>query len=102
MKTFATACLAATATAFDAIAVPDFISGFIYGMTGDNHLTEIEACYQGGSKIIADSHAALTDFKAGDWFKGLKDAGVVWNDLGSAMTSCKGMDDDIAKIEAWA
>jgi len=23
----------------------DFVAGFMYGMTGDNHLTEIEACY---------------------------------------------------------
>lgn len=30
---------------FNAKTVPDFIAGFIYGMTGDNDLTEIEACY---------------------------------------------------------
>jgi hypothetical protein len=30
---------------FDAMAIPDFIAGFIYGMTGDNDLVEIEACY---------------------------------------------------------
>ena len=29
----------------DAMTVPDFVAGFVYGMTGDNHLTEIEACY---------------------------------------------------------
>lgn len=27
----------------------DFLAGFMYGMTGDNNLTEIEACYQGGA-----------------------------------------------------
>ncbi len=32
---------------FDAMSIPDFIAGFIYGMTGDNDLEEIEACYQG-------------------------------------------------------
>ena len=30
---------------FDAKTIPDFIAGFIYGMTGDNDLVEIEACY---------------------------------------------------------
>ena len=45
MKTFAAAAIAASASAFDAMAVPDFIAGFMYGMTGDNHLAEIEACY---------------------------------------------------------
>ena len=49
MKSFAaSAVIAASASAFDAMAVPDFVAGFIYGMTGDNHLSEIEACYQGG------------------------------------------------------
>lgn len=55
MKAFAAAAIAASANAFDAMSVPDFVAGFIYGMTGDNHLTEIEACYQGGDKVLADS-----------------------------------------------
>ena len=102
MKTFAAACLAASATAFDAISVPDFVAGFMFGMTGDNNLTEIEACYQGGDKIVKDSQVAIADFKAGNYFQGIKAAGTVWNEVGSAMTTCKGMDDDVAKIEAWA
>lgn len=48
MRTFAAAAIAASASAFDAMAVPDWIAGFMYGMTGDNNLTEIEACFQGG------------------------------------------------------
>mmetsp|Transcript_19634 Transcript_19634/g.26542 ORF Transcript_19634/g.26542 Transcript_19634/m.26542 type:complete len:468 (-) Transcript_19634:212-1615(-) len=102
MKAFAAACMAASATAFDAIAVPDFVAGMIFGLTGDNHLTELEACYQGGSKVVTDSQVAVADFKAGQYFKGIQQAGVIWNEVGSAMTTCKGMDEDIAKIEAWA
>lgn len=34
-----------TLPSFSALAVPDFIAGFIYGMTGDNDLVEIEACF---------------------------------------------------------
>ncbi len=30
------------ANAVDPMAVPEFLAGFIYGMTGDNDLTEIE------------------------------------------------------------
>ena len=64
MKSFAaTAVIAACASAFDAMAVPDFVAGFIYGMTGDNNLTEIEACFQGGEQIVSDSQAAVVDFK---------------------------------------
>lgn len=32
----------------DAVAIPDFIAGFMFQLTGDNDMTEIEACYQGG------------------------------------------------------
>ena len=28
-----------------ATAAADFLAGFMYGMTGDNQLTEIEACF---------------------------------------------------------
>jgi hypothetical protein len=28
-------------------AVPDFVAGLIYGLTGDNHLTELEKCFDG-------------------------------------------------------
>ena len=101
MKTFAAAVIAATANA-DAMAVPDWIAGFMYGMTGDNNLTEIEACYQGGSQILTDSKLAFTDFEAGQYFAGIQEAGVVWNEVGSSMTTCEGMDEDIAAIEAWA
>jgi len=56
MRTFAAAAImAASASAFDVMAAPDFVAGFIYGMTGDNHLTEIEACYNGGYQIVKDS-----------------------------------------------
>jgi len=103
MKSFAvSAVVAASASAFDVMAVPDFVAGFIYGMTGDNHLTEIEACYQGGDQIVIDSQTAFGDFKSGNFFTGIKDAGTVWNEVGSAMTTCKGMGDDIAAIESWA
>jgi hypothetical protein len=94
--------MAASASAFDVMSVPDFVAGFMYGMTGNSHLTEIESCYQGGEKVVTDSEIAFNDFKSGNWFKGIKEAGTVWNEVGSSMTTCKGMDEDIAEIEAWA
>ena len=89
-------------TGLSAMSVPDFIAGFMYGMTGDNHLAEIEACYQGGAQIATDSQTAIADFKSGNYFKAIKDAGKAWNEIGSAMSTCKGMGDDIAAIESWA
>ena len=44
---------------FDVLAVPEFVAGFIYGMTGDNHLEEIETCMQGGEDLIADVDAVF-------------------------------------------
>jgi len=35
-----------------ALAIPDFIAGMIFGFTGDNHLEEVEACYNGGQDIV--------------------------------------------------
>jgi len=102
MRTFTAACLAASATAFDVKEVPEFVAGFLFGMTGDNHLTEIEACYQGGEKILSDTKLALSDFKSGHFFKGIKEAGTVWNELGSSMHTCTGISDDLAAVEAWA
>jgi len=32
----------------------DFVAGFMYGMTGDNHLTEIEACFQGSELMYQE------------------------------------------------
>lgn len=41
----------------------DFIAGFVYGMTGDNHLTEIEACYQGGQLMAQEIEYGIADIK---------------------------------------
>ena len=100
---FAAATLAAATSAyeFDAIAVPDFIAGFIYGLTGDNKLTEIEAYYQGGDTVVTDAQTALADIKAGHLINGAKEFVTVSNDVKLALSNCENMDDDFAEIGAW-
>ena len=100
---FAAATLAAATSAyeFDAIAVPDFIAGFIYGLTGDNKLTKIEACYQGGDTVVTDAQTALADIKAGHLINGAKEFVTVSNDVKLALSNCENMDDDFAEIGAW-
>ena len=89
MKTFAAAAIAATsASAFDVLTVPEFVAGFMYGMTGDNNLAEIEACYQGGESIGTDVQTAFADYQSGNYFQALKDAGTAWTEVGTAMTTC--------------
>ena len=48
--TFAVSAMAAVSSAveIDALAVPEWIAGFVFALTGDNHLAEIEKCYTGG------------------------------------------------------
>ena len=48
-------------------ATADFVAGFIYGMTGDNHLTEIEACFQGGQLMYQEIENGIEDIKKGGW-----------------------------------
>ena len=86
----------------DAMAIPDFVAGFIYQLTGDNQMTEIEQCFTGGKGMVEDVEAALADIKAGSFIKGVEDIGKVIKDFSPALANCKNMDDDIAKIEAWA
>lgn len=45
----------------------DFVAGFMYGMTTDNKLTEIEACYAGGPLMFDEIEAGIADIKQGGW-----------------------------------
>ena len=82
--------------------VPDYVAGFVYGMTGRNHLKEIEKCFHGSKTLANDAQAAIEDIKHLHFLQGVKDFGkIVW-DLPDGFSACTGMDDDIADIEQWA
>jgi hypothetical protein len=98
MKTiFATALITASASA-TSMKIPDYSAGVIYGFTGANHLTEIEACYHGTHDIASDAQDALNEIESGDWLKGINAIHKFIKDLPQALTTCKNIDDDIAKI----
>ena len=94
----------ATEQAFNApaVAYPDFAAGFIYGMTGDNHLTEIQACYQGGEELETDVKDAIAQIKSGKYIKGFKELSGIVGEFKSALSTCENMDDDLHAIESWA
>lgn len=102
--TFTTAAIIATTSAatLDAMAVPDWVAGFIYGLTGDNHLTEIEQCITGGQGLADDAEAALAKIKSGEFIKGAEAIGKVVNEFPDALVNCESMGDDLAAIEDWA
>ena len=76
------------AVQLDAMAVPDFVAGLIYGFTGDWKLDEIEACYQGGSSVITEAETALNDIKSGYYIKGMKEIRTIVSDFKGALSTC--------------
>jgi len=87
------------------MAGADFIAGFMFGMTADNHLTEIEACYTGGELMVGEIETAIADIEKGGWDNDLQAAlefGIVALQIPQALHTCEGMTDDIKAIEAWA
>eukprot|EP00354_Favella_ehrenbergii_P003814 CAMPEP_0170455760 /NCGR_PEP_ID=MMETSP0123-20130129/3613_1 /TAXON_ID=182087 /ORGANISM="Favella ehrenbergii, Strain Fehren 1" /LENGTH=479 /DNA_ID=CAMNT_0010718997 /DNA_START=15 /DNA_END=1454 /DNA_ORIENTATION=+ len=83
----------------------DFVAGFIFGMTGDNHLTEIEACYAGGALMTAEIETGIADIKKGGVDNDIQAAmqfGLAILQIPQALSTCKNMDEDIAAIESWA
>lgn len=87
------------------MAVPKLLAGFMYGMTTDNKLKEIEACYNGSDFLLPEIETAIKDFEHGgkDWEiqAGLQ-LGIVALQIPKVLKTCKNMQDDIAAIEKWA
>ena len=90
------------ALTFEAKSIPDFVAGFVYGMVGENHLTEIEACYDGSTNIISEVETAVKMIEKGNYKVGVAELGLVVKNFPAALTTCKSMGDDIAAIESWA
>lgn len=87
---------------FNILEIPEFAAGLVYGFTGDNNLTELEACFTGGETTVAAFETALGEFEAGNIIKATKDAKVAMADFHADMATCHAMGDDIAAIESWA
>ena len=87
MSTLSLAMYAAQ-VANDVMTVPDYIAGFIYGMTGDNHLSEIEACYNGSTDFVSKAQSAVADIQAGHYVKGTSEIGQLINEWPTALATC--------------
>ena len=61
------------------VAVADYLGGLIYGLTGDNHLDEIEQCFDATDVMRVDLEQAIDDFSNFDLMAGLEDIGdIIW------------------------
>jgi len=93
------------APAISAMAVPDFLAGFVYGMVQDNQLVEIEGCAQGWEIMLPEIQTGINDIKAGGWNNDTQAAlefALVILQIPQALHACESMQDDIAAIESWA
>ena len=92
-------------TSVPLLAIPDFVAGLAYGLTGENNLLEIEACYDGGVIMEQEIVKGIADIKTGGWDYDVQAAlefGLVALQVPAALSTCEGMDDDLAAIEDWA
>ena len=85
--------------------VTHILAGFIYGITENNHLTELEACYSGGHEMEQEIVKAVHDFKHGGWdsiTQGVLELLIVALQLPQELHTCKSMSDDLTAIQTWA
>jgi hypothetical protein len=87
---------------FEIKAVPDFVAGFLYGFTGDNHLTEVEACFDGAAPVAEDVEASLSELFDGHIIKSLEDFEKAVYSMQVALEPCHHLQDDKAALAAWA
>ena len=85
-------------------ALPHFIGGFLYGLTGDNNLEEIEACYTGSAAMYPEIEFALAELHKGGWdneVQAILEFGIVVLQIPQALNTCKNIGDDIAADSEW-
>ena len=101
----AIASIIATNYQMDIEGVEQFVAGLIFGLIQKDDLPEIQQCLKDGSSLEAEITNAISDISKGDLqdiIKGVQEVGQIIKELPTDLDDCKGMDDDIAKIEKWA
>jgi len=84
------------------LSVPEFVAGFVYGITGDMKLTEIEACYAGGKSLEPYIHDMLYDLRKFKIFGAIMNLEkFIFHLKETFLVPCSDMQDDLKKIEAF-
>lgn len=97
--------IAENAMSFTLMEIPDFTAGLIYGLTEDNHLTEIEVCYGDGTTIDQFIRTALSDLHTGgtDWdLQAVINFGLAALNVPVMLNTCENMGDDLKALQNWA
>jgi hypothetical protein len=82
--------------------IPEFIAGMMFGFTGANQLAEVEACFQGGQKLMVDAEALVHLVESGEMIKATLKAKEVYSEFSTVLGGCKNMDEDMTRIKLWA
>ena len=59
--------------------MPELIAGVLYGLTKENHLTEVQTCYHSGEQVLKETEEAFSDLTSGKFVKGIETLGMAWN-----------------------
>lgn len=86
----------------DLLMLPELAAGFVYGMVGDNNLTEMESCYAGVTPLYGFLEHALADLENFHIFAAIKQLEAFVFHFQQDVAPCEHMSDDVAAIEAWA
>merc|ERR1711920_724224 len=86
----------------DLLAVPDFAAGFLYGMVGDNHLSEFETCFQNSEQLMPYIDGFISDLEDFHIISAFKNFEKFLFHFQLDTQPCHNVSDDIAAIEQWA
>ena len=76
----------------DAMSVPDFVAGLIYGFTGNNHLDDLQGCMEDISPLEEDAENFISHLTHGKIIEAIQDVGdVIWM-LPDAVEGCDNAD----------
>jgi len=87
---------------FNPASVPEYVAGLMYGITGENHLDELTKCLNTGDDLAKQAKLVAEDFSGKHIIHAFEDLGTLASMLPPAMTTCEGMDVDVAHIKDWA
>lgn len=82
--------------------IPEFVAGFIYGVTGDLKLAEVETCFQSASDLEPMITAFISDLKQVHLAKAFLQLQKFIFHLQADLAPCTEMSADIKTIESWA
>jgi hypothetical protein len=88
---------------FTAMAIPDYLAGLVFGLTGDNQLEEFEKCFSSSSDLEKMGEQVYHDFAAGEIIHAFEDLGTLASMIPPLTTTCSSdLKDDIKEIGQWA